>query len=56
MRTGMTTSGTTTQWPPSGTARDRFQPASQHATNLIARRVELLVDLVGKTATIFTKI
>ncbi len=40
----------------SGTARDRFQPASQHAANFTTGGVELLVGLVGNAFAVFTKV
>ena len=40
----------------SGTARYRFQPASQHTADLATSGVELLVGLVGNTFAIFTEV
>jgi len=40
----------------SGTARDRFQPASQHASNFTTSGIELLVGLVRNAFTVFTQI
>jgi hypothetical protein len=53
--TGMTTSGTTTLSCRSGTARNRFQPTSQHTSNFRYFGIEMLVGLVGHTFTIFTE-
>lgn len=51
--TGTTTCGTTTRSWPSGTARNRFQPPTQHASDLHELGIELLVGVVGHTFAVF---